>query len=801
MEASSASNGSVENRIVGDVSGPTVQAGTIHGDIHLHGGVPGEPAAVQLERLLRQSHDRQCRRLLAAGVPADRVDEVRLLIGSQVVLPNVPAGAVRLLTAPMGHGKTELAHHRHVRDIELAQGDPAAPWPVWLDAHDVTNLVDNFKGAAELNTRGYAIVLDELDGLSPRRATHLLDTAHELVAGWPLCSVLAASRRQPLPGVHTASIPVPPLDPEYGRRVAMAVANMDLPGTTWSSQIRACLTVPLFAIAVGARVATGARVPASTTELLRSLAQHSLSNAHIVLTDQLVNALMTIAVHLADTGAGLEIGTLPLQVTAEVEQTPLVTRRDNTIVFVLPVLEHLFAAQALRHKTVPLDRAASGAAFEYWRYALAIAVKTASAIEADLLMAELVRLNPAAASWVLDETTPFSVRTDSATALRELLGLPDSSNRPLPAPEHPALTAASRLREATSTWREALHPLGDLLEPDDTIWHARLYPNGLEIVETSQQIPQTSLSGGVQLLEVQAGPYSENWVSRTIGPIPDGPTGRWIWSRDRIARSLRPLLDQRGLPADPDGTIAAERIWRLARAVTGTRTSDFAPLQPGSVQEAIATHLAEAARYDDACWSTGRDSYTTGDLRWLAYRIADLKSPVVFPHPQADQPGGGWNHTGYSPAAMLDLVKHVFSSALVSYKDLVDRNFPQMATSLELSSLWPPRLTGVLHLPSHVPRHAGRGPWMHWTTTRAYESPARVLDITLNQSDIDDIRFDEPKATSTSFFDPYRAGTESISRLDVLGDQPVTNYAYKRLTRDLKYFGWQEPMLQASHNN
>ena len=248
-------------------------------------------------------------------------------------------------------------------------------------------------------------MIDNLDGVSPGEASHLLDEARHLVRTWPRTRVLATSR----PGVTVSEdelIAVEPWPAERGIDLVRVITG-ETGWHSWTTETTDLLTSPLTAIAVAARLLRGRDVRVPRLSLLLGLAQTIIQQKR---PDRAAPQLWDQLGRLAS-----RILSEPSPVTAasfgdeaqiwQLTDTGLVVNDDGTLRFALPVFEQHFGGHALKAGIVALEEAAAPEAFPRWRYAVAFALSTSQPEQAEQYMLRLARTNPAVVSWALNELT------------------------------------------------------------------------------------------------------------------------------------------------------------------------------------------------------------------------------------------------------------------------------------------------------------------------------------------------------------------------------------------------------------
>jgi hypothetical protein len=128
-----------------------------------------------LDHAVRESLARRRTRLPVAD---DKLDAVLVWMAEHAdPLVQVPDGALRVLIAPMGSGKSELAACWWDAGLAAAQADPRVEIPVWFHARQLVaaGLEDALaKSIGSDPVKPCRVVIDGLDDISPREAELLL---------------------------------------------------------------------------------------------------------------------------------------------------------------------------------------------------------------------------------------------------------------------------------------------------------------------------------------------------------------------------------------------------------------------------------------------------------------------------------------------------------------------------------------------------------------------------------------------------------------------------------------------------
>ncbi|MFB6830724.1 hypothetical protein [Streptomyces hydrogenans] len=737
------------------------------------------------------------------STPADRV-EAALAWKAQHADPvvEVPTGGLRVLVAPMGAGKSEEAERWWSEGLTQAWADPQVAIPVWLEAREVATTLaaavqDMLGGDPVWACR---IVVDNLDGVSPREADRLLDDARRLVSTWPLASVLATTR----PGAGR-------VDKRERLDVAVWSANrgMELLETVLGDyraprldthETRQLLTTPLQVHALASHLRAGGHTRISTRELLSGLARDILELERPDASREVWASLPRLATHvLSQQGPVRAADFARTHVIWELEETGLVVHDDGQLRFALPLFEQHFAAQALQDEEALIETAAGSELFPRWRYAIAFAVTSVAQDQAEGFLLRMTRTNPAAASWVLEETARRD--GDAEAAHSPLSDEPAArwADRPDTAPEH-ALAVGGRLREATRCWLEGLGDVGELLAPhhDGALapWAVCVGRDDewMILAEARERVLDAELVVRPDLIPLGSGPRGD-FHSIQGFPVPRGNLARWVWARNRLRQELVGPIRNRTLPVDPASPLAAERVWFLAWHIMGEGWSSRSPRQIAlaGLRSEVNERMAHIATTRRSMWTVGGHTIDSSDIRWLHTQLQHVPGDVLTdPRPPADTATAGARYTWqmYSPELTLSIAQDVLRDALIGYRDLVRRNFPRFGAALGLYSTFPLRAEGFVIMPDPDEDDADSAT-IAYTLLPDTEAGTRnepVVDLRLawephDLSPLWDRRREDNKSA-------FQRPTSHYEGLPTGQDRQATNLAYRWLAEDLKAIGW-----------
>jgi len=750
-----------------------------------------------LDRAARQSLARRKERLpVAEGLR----EQVLLWMSEQAdPVVQVPPGALRVLVAPMGWGKSEHAARWWDEALDAAQADPGTEIPVWFTARQIVS-VDLEEAVAERiggdPVRPCRVVVDGLDEVTAREAEQLLYEARQLASVWPRVQVLATSR----PGVPASKeelIEVAPWTVERGLDLVRVVAGKP----DWSlltAEVETLLTSPLTALGVGSRLLEGRDVRVSRLALLRDLPRAILRQQRPGrASPQLWEELARLAARILSEPVPVAAQSFGNEAQVwDLTDTGLVVDHGGTLEFALPVFEQHFAAQALVGGIVSLEEAAGPALFPRWRYAVAFAVWTSEAAQAEDYMRRLAAANPGAASWVLGE---IEAENDPSTGQMPAGGAAPASAAP-PGSGQPGGLAVARgqlLRDALQVFLSgfgacksdlARHRDGQLVQ-----WGAQLLGGEyIVVLESRGALPPPDVVHVPG--ERWESRLHEGWARQTMYLYPSGNLGRWTWARNRIKRNLDAVMFRRRLPLPAGSPLNRERQWMLARLVMQNARRPFgAGIPVAELREVLDPMMEQVNRTARSTWLIGGDLVDSDDVRWLHARIQQAGCETFAPSwPLPDRPAqlARWRWQGYSPGMTRSVAEDVLRDAVTGYRDLVDHNFARFGGALSLNSVLPVRVEGIAEVLPDDPDGSRSGlAYQLKPDPGADRNMAPAVEITLSETEHG--RYNQEFTAregrnSTPFYRPLAFDTW----LPTGADRPATNLAYQWLAADLHNLGW-----------
>lgn len=709
---------------------------------------------IYLEHSHTASEARLRLRRRGVGLSDDEVERTLTL------RPHVPAalvdfaaGEMRLLTAALGSGKSDVAEQWHQSNIERASSNHDAPIPIWMSVDDLTDTLErtvlNEIGRPALSSCGAVIVIDGLDERTDR-AANTVRRATEFLARWPLSRILLTSRAT-LAAKSSEVITLGPISPAEGAAIASAVAGRPLHARGID---RALLQRPLFALLVGQNIHTDGGV-AGVAELI------DIVVGKVVEADSfdLYAELKRLAVETIRNGGPIDPVTFTTEAAAaQIRKSPMVTVFGRACGFSLATFEQWFASKALLEGEVEtaelLDSLAS---FDRWKYVLANVLAAGAPDRVDSIMSALATWNPGAAAWVVGET-----RDSGLSRPRPVLDPADWRR------------IGSRLRTATGAWLDGLGPLsqsfcifalGAAHSFDDITIAVDIDRDRLTVTWLgSSQIPEEPLPPVLNDIPLRAdGDIGRSLVSRS-GPLPVGVNWVWEKAQEHLANDL-------------------EKRFRTIIERTSRQS-------PGVAHNEIAEDIeGRQPRFGPPSSST-------------------TQPPLLYPGP--DLPATPRDPFGrYSIDQMKDRVVSILTAAMTCYLELADSVAAPFGRTLALRGMMPVEFYGViLHDPDDEPSPfdwSHGEPGLHWlirpsTATHRRAEQSNTVNLTVNDElrskEIDDDRdtlYREFRTfvESNPEYEPFAGNFSTTSgRINAMQRRPATRLATSWLAEDLVELGF-----------
>jgi hypothetical protein len=462
----------------------------------------------------------------------------------------------------------------------------------------------------------------------------------------------------------------------------------------------------------------------------------------------------------------------------ELLATRLVVVRGSTIRFAIPVLEQYFAAQALLRGEVDTDvQLASLRDWELWRPAWVMALVIGGWEDVSRLITALIRAFPGAAAWLVHQALPDPDRTDSQDV--EVLD---------------THVVEWRLQRALDTWCGALPQVISYSTQKTSAPRllVRRYDNGdifLGAWTGDEEPTQERITEGMRW-GVTPSERASGWWAK--GTIRHGSYPAWPWRTTLIilghmvSYTIKKLAKNGAVPRLHD-----EHMWAAARHLTPGHLRH--QLQMGDRSEAREATLAEINRHiarirerNPVRYGVGGRDFRLADLVALKDYLLTNEAGMDDPWPGPNHPSAGGDWAGYDLHQLISRTIAVYSAAFGAYYYLVHEWLPQLANTLELAILLPVRVVAYVDVDDHGPGiSAELWPLPTDCGNEFRIAPGEAPPRPWEETRIEHRRF----ANDVDRFRPESAAWVhsfgGLSVLEIFGDRPATELAFRWLWRDL----------------
>jgi len=536
-------------------------------------------------------------------------------------LRDLDRGEVRVLTGPLGAGKSDLAERWLLTSADVYEGSSGATAiPVWASATTVDRPLQehvlHLLGRPDvLSSTGVDLVVDGLDE-QPGAAAPLVEQARVLVATSPRSRVVMAARA----GVavpDSMALPVTEWERDAALQLIAAVT-----GTTqhqhidhrWPEALGRTIRRPFFALLAAAHMSDPS-MPRTGAGLIDRAVRQALGDSAPT------GALRALAAERVRTGRPVDLhAQFPDEAVALLGSRLLVVDQGRAV-FALPIFEQWFAAQALLRGEADVGEAlAHMSAFARWRYALAVAVASGQTSQVDRLMHAVARWNPGAASWLVNEA--ISTRLS-----------PEADLQPL----EDWTTVGTSIRAATGAWLAGLGPASQLVGPvrwlpgegTDPLSAATLAV-AVEDGRISQgwtgaaRVPGPVAYGPPGVFEPAGYPY--DWCGLRSGVPAPSPNWVWRWTLDALRSDLEQTLMfdvERRAPSS--GVIAREWVYSRAQALL---ESHLRPRTWETILQRLSEMRERASGADNISFRVGLVTFDSEDLERM-HRLIDSSASAA----------------------------------------------------------------------------------------------------------------------------------------------------------------------------
>ncbi len=741
-----------------------------------------------LDGLMLGSRHRMTVRLIAAGLPPDDASRLALALPVHRSLPEgaLASGSVRVLTAPVGAGKSALAELALQAEIRAAEAN-AERAVVWLDSRTITGddlLMQVSQQTAALSCRlpcPLALIIDGLDELEFGVAVKMLDEARALAATQN-AAVLLTTRPLPLEMRQREKIDVSPLSTSETLSLVSLAAGRDVRDwdmAKWPASIREAASLPLFALMTGTWLKAHPFVPATTSELVEHLVAPALNRPGLT-HDQRERWLMLLA--SASTMCGGPVALRDLPHTGDLDhltESGLIQVVGGGAEFVLALLQEWFAAQALLKGVASADEVVgSREMLLRWREALRVLLGVAPTDYIHELFTRAATVDPGLVGDLLESGAPRLFR-DAEPPM-----LPDS------------MRAGRLVRESMTAFHQSLGTLADRVIPADPPGEVApvgaLADGQMLTIAWLRHTPGSQPVIALDRQDLRDGPRVP-WSRMVTAAPSSSPAWPWVWAHEAIRDSLTELLKS-GHPLAQDGPIADEAAWTIALKLM--RVSPFErAIRLDDVRGALGDLYQDLP---DDCHFVGFPAGLEEPLRFLRPYLDRLGEQGIdeirAPWPQSDvwpssQSGSAWVWDFFTTEQLRLRTEAVYAGALAAYEQMSRGILAPLAHHLDRGRLFPVSLRFFLEL-GEGGWHGPSGTWHLVPLPLGSENQVTVEHV----EERPDWEALSAEARSAAAERPDLSGvpigTVTGTILDVFGKRPMTEICYQWLADDLTRIHW-----------
>ena len=731
------------------------------------------PRPALIQACKARSRARCVERWLAAGVSSTTAQNLADDPSNGLLtVPLFAANRFTILRAEIGAGKS-LAAERVFFDALCMAEDANTDVPVLLEAKNVTGPLEGHfdpSGPPGSSLAPGLVVIDGLDEASVDRRIDLAREARRLTLENQSLRVLVTTRHLAdlSPTLDEFFVDLPHLSEEQSFGLISQISGHTVSAASFHGLPQSFLEAirrPLFAILAGVTRQGQTLTPMAPGRLLDQLVELSLgkANAHRESADPVLRRLARVsvdrggaAVPRADIAAYSEI--------APLLRSRLVVERDGRLMFPLAILAEWFAARELELGTPAMTELADDSErLSQWLVPLQMCLSATSESRVSRLLQPLATRRPTIATRLLDQAFSrwtWSENDYQLPAWRECGGM---------------------LAEAMRAWTDGLGPLARLVAP--VRGNGLLRTLGVRRNDRAGLTVSWGHSGEAgRILQLPNDFRSEaEWRHATVVWSSATHNGwAWQWTQEYLCDRIKDLLRLRALPLLE--ALRGEANWRTAVRIVGEPYT----WRGRSISKERLTERAR--RYADSLAEpTANGGIGANRILEETERLISATSETYIepPWPGPDSLSGPYAWSGYSPEALIERTRAVYTAALRAYFEAVNRWFPSFAHDLRMASRGPSRIVGV------VGRSQGREEWYGGLVLDYYRE--RCLDVTGIKADIDLADEKEWAAFRQEIGQKFESGVidnSTGSVLDVFDLDAAETLTYSWLESDLRNIGW-----------
>jgi len=700
-----------------------------------------------------------------------------------------------ILTGEMGVGKSLIGDRLFQAAILKAKEDITAPIPIFFEARQLQGksleqaIEESVHNLGNSKTESIFAIIDEADEIGITNAVKLLEEARILVQ-MPQDVTLLLISKPILEFVNAEeSIKVPLLSKDTSEALVRRLSGqIYFSSNSLSKPAQDAILRPLFAVLLGTHLReSGVWTLQSKEQLLSSLVERSLRPFRENLT-RVSQLLEQLAAACIDRGGK----TVPAnEIASWFEQQQLLDLRliiedGNGLRFPLSILTQWFAAQRLLTDASIIGTLIEDKQrLELWRYPLVIAVATFSLNRVSGLLAPIAKKEPVMAADIVSEALAFQGYS-------------------LEVPSLSILELGRQVRMAMQAWMDGFRPLTSFVTP--ALENGTLPTMGVRIsqkqVETDPPTDTQIITAWVEIawhsgnenlpevIELPPNIDSDNLSSsgwKSLRGFPPYLLASWVW-KWTLEQVISLLLQQRSIPVRA-GLLSLEAAWHGASHILRRdhRIPDAISLNE---IEACLTGMQEipCSRMMHHCLRQLEIEMEAAHARKLTHLILPT-SFYVFR-----------SCCTVTDGSLLAYAEDVYRGAFEGYLQLVNTLSSKFLPKLQLASILPARIVGVVALPSDSDSVSLSWYWEPLPAGSQNEVDFRLSDYPLPGDD------PSVMAAMENWFSlrpqqwmHFRVTCTSSPFTEYwLGANPVTELAYEFLWEDLKKIGWVDGSLGGS---
>ncbi len=265
--------------------------------------------------------------------------------------------------------------------------------------------------------------------------------------------------------------------------------------------------------------------------------------------------------------------------------------------------------------------------------------------------------------------------------------------------------------------------------------------------------------------------------------MPYEPNPSWVWKKSfqTITKKLSKLINQRSIPVS-GSYLSWEAAWHGALYVTGIRSPNFQPIRIDEIESRLdKLEISKASKMIQFCISqleeqlnksrSQDETYLTLPSRFRSFCETDIVSPEI----------------------VLEYVEDVYQKAIDSYQQLLYTWFSHLVAELQLASILPAQIVGVVTPPKHKRGSVS----ISWCWVSLPKGSKNSVDFELGDQRLlrEDSRLPHLSRKIVKNSLHLLDCSEPIypyihMREDSLGWYPVTKMVYRWLWHDLERIGW-----------